>query len=134
MRQKSRHMQTQVSNSAEFTIQEGSWQDWWEKKQKRNLELVQAIKNQDVKQVMDLINEQKYKVSLPINEDLTPLHYAVQAKNLEIVKILVEQFAEINAQSKQLITPFHIACSLGLIDIVIIIKSIANLINEAYYR
>lgn len=39
---------------------EDSWQDWWEIKMKRNIELIKQIKSHNLEKVKDLIDEQKY--------------------------------------------------------------------------
>jgi ankyrin repeat protein len=44
---------------------------------------------------------------------MSPLHYAVLAKNLEITKYLVEHFAELNCMNLKGRTPLHLACNLG---------------------
>ena len=55
---------------------------------------------------------------MPLGDDLTPLHYAVLAKSLYIVKILVEQYAELNAMDKDGRTALHIACETGIWELV----------------
>ncbi|XP_043472529.1 putative ankyrin repeat protein RF_0381 [Leptopilina heterotoma] len=45
------------------------------------------------------------------DHDQTPLHFAVQNGNVEIIKILLEKGAVVNATNKELNTPLHIAVS-----------------------
>ncbi|XP_043472538.1 putative ankyrin repeat protein RF_0381 [Leptopilina heterotoma] len=45
------------------------------------------------------------------DHDQTPLHFAVQNENVEIIKILLEKGAVVNATNKELNTPLHIAVS-----------------------
>jgi len=97
-----------------------TWDQWWERKNKTNLDLVAAIESNNVKSVSDLLNESKQPHGLIANVNMrveqnneTPLHRAVVRNNLEIVKILVRLFAEINAQNAQGKTALHIASTNG---------------------
>ncbi|XP_043472513.1 ankyrin-2-like [Leptopilina heterotoma] len=48
------------------------------------------------------------------DHDQTPLHFAVEIGNVEIVKILLEKGAIVNATNNELNTPLHIAVSKGI--------------------
>jgi len=37
-----------------------SWQEWWDDKMQRNVELIKAVKTRNLDKVKDLLNEQKY--------------------------------------------------------------------------
>lgn len=41
-------------------LQNTSWQDWWEIKMNRNIDLIRAIKAHSTLKVKDLIDEKKY--------------------------------------------------------------------------
>jgi ankyrin repeat protein len=53
-------------------------------------------------------------INLPLNEDMSPLHFAVMSKSISIVKFLLERFAEVNPMSSSGKTPLHISCEMGL--------------------
>ncbi|OQV20271.1 Transient receptor potential cation channel subfamily A member 1 [Hypsibius exemplaris] len=57
-------------------------------------------------------------LSVVDDEQGTPLHAAVYGGNVEAVEILLENGPSIKAQTKDLTTPLHLACSLGVVDIV----------------
>ena len=79
---------------------------------KRNKELVEAIKNHNLEKVKDLTNEFKYldmaaDVNYQPENDNSPLHYAVDVQDLNVCKVLIERFAEVNAQNMMGRTPLH---------------------------
>ena len=49
---------------------------------------------------------------------MTPLHYAVQAGNLDITGLLIEKHAEINVRTAQGETALHISCKAGNFELV----------------
>ena len=51
------------------------------------------------------------------SKGLTPLHYAVLAGHIDVMKCLIEHGAEINALSKVGTTPLHLAVKSGNIDV-----------------
>jgi ankyrin repeat protein len=53
-------------------------------------------------------------INLPLNEDMSPLHFAVMSKSINIVRFLLERFAEVNPMSSSGKTPLHISCEMGL--------------------
>lgn len=79
------------------------WGQWWERKDRINAMLIQAIQKQNLKQMVDLLNEQTqmYGVVADLNHrldfDETPLHMAVRSGNIESIQLLIKYFAEINA-------------------------------------
>ena len=107
-----------------WILQNKSWQDWWELKMNRNTELIKAIIGHQVQRVKDLLNDKKYQdycadVNFQNPRDMkSPLHIAVDVQDLEIVKILTNKFAELNAVDSKKQTPLHIACQLANFDIV----------------
>eukprot|EP00347_Sterkiella_histriomuscorum_P000026 403377465 len=104
-------------------LQNTSWQDWWEIKMNRNINLINAVKYQKLNEVKDLLNEKLYSdMTADINfqkiQNQTPLHYAVETKNLEIVKFLIKKYAELNARNNDCRTPLHLASANGSLEIV----------------
>ena len=52
----------------------------------------------------DLLDEKKYTdlgadVNYQHNQDFTPLHYAALGQSLELIQVLIEKLAEINART-----------------------------------
>lgn len=93
-----------------------TWDQWWNRKQITNEELINAISNRDIKTVVNVLNEETSKhglvadVNVKLMDNSTPLHCAVQAGAVEIVEILLKYFAEVNAQDEEGICPLHLAC------------------------
>lgn len=96
-----------------------SWDEWWNAKKRVNEELIKAIEERDVSQVAKLLNEETAKHGLvadanfKMEGDVTPLHSAVQVGSIDIVDILLNRFAEVNAQDDTGVSPLHIACLSG---------------------
>lgn len=70
----------------------------------RNLELLEAIKTHRIDKVKDLLNEKKYMdmcadVNFQKDQNNAPLHYAVEVQDLDIVKLLIQKLAELNAKN-----------------------------------
>ena len=51
-------------------------------------------------------------------DDWTALHYAVNNRNIEIAKILLEAGADSNSPTKMGTTPLHLACLRHCIELV----------------
>lgn len=70
------------------------------------MELIKACENNDLEKVKELVLTQD--INFNKSYHYTPLHYAVENDNLEMVKILVENGADINTlQSKNKYSPFY---------------------------
>ena len=50
--------------------------------------------------------------------DQTPLHSSIFAGNISITKLLLERYAEINAEDDMGKTPLHLASQLGNLSLV----------------
>ena len=118
-----------------WIMQNKSWQDWWELKMNRNQELIKAITTHQVQRVKDLLNEKKYQdycadVNFQNPTDMkSPLHIAVEVRDLEIVKVLTSKFSELNAVDSKKRTPLHMACQIENFDI---IKQLTKFSNEIF--
>lgn len=92
--------------------------------------------------LLDALNEHNFKEALylletgracpnEIEDDtgVTPLHLAIESNQLEIVRILLEQGAEINIITKEGYSPLHTASQRGNIDILklLLLKEDANI-------
>ena len=101
----------------------------------RNQELIKAITTHQVQRVKDLLNEKKYQdycadVNFQNPTDMkSPLHIAVEVRDLEIVKVLTSKFSELNAVDSKKRTPLHIACQIENFDI---IKQLTKFSNEIF--
>lgn len=100
----------------------GSWQEWWKKKDEMNQALIKAVKIKDFNKVKGCLDAAKHKdLVADINAlghlDYTPLHTAVQLMQKDIVKFLLMKGAEVNARSKSMRTPLHIACMQNNVEI-----------------
>ena len=66
-------------------------------------------------------------VNFQYMQDLSPLHYAVQGQNVDILNLLIEKMAEINSRSQQGYTPLHICCRLGQYEFVKILTKVPDI-------
>ena len=79
--------------------------------------LEQAIADNDKKAVLDIIRHQM-DVNTPDSYNQLPICYAIDAENLEMVKLLVDHGAEINVKDEEeIIPPFYFALE-STLDIV----------------
>lgn len=80
-----------------------TWDQWWNRKQITNEELINAINNRDIKAVANVLNEETAKhglvadVNVKLMDHTTPLHFAVQVGSVDIADLLLKHFAEVNA-------------------------------------
>ncbi|XP_026756929.2 ankyrin repeat domain-containing protein 39 [Galleria mellonella] len=72
-----------------------------------------------VKYLIDKAKNIKEAVNAPDNSGYTPLHYAARTGNIDICKILLQNGAIINSQTKSgMATPLHKAAAAGKTDMV----------------
>jgi ankyrin repeat protein len=64
-----------------------------------------------------LLMEKKADVNVRTKARLTPLHYAVQSENSEMVVLLIEKGASVHALANDKETPLHLAAISGNMDI-----------------
>ena len=67
----------------------------------------------DLVETAKLLAEQGASVTLPINEDFTPLMFASREGSLEMVRFLVENGADVNARTGKGWTPLRLALKEG---------------------
>jgi ankyrin repeat protein len=80
--------------------------------------LVLAIKDNNIESVIELITENPDYVNYVLNTNLKPLHYAAAVGNVEIVRVLIEAGAELEASDKYGETALNIASAFGHADVV----------------
>jgi ankyrin repeat protein len=69
----------------------------------------QAIRNDQVSKVRELILKNPKLVNAKDRNNNTPLHFAAQTGNMEIVRLLLSKGAEVNERNNEGITPLHLA-------------------------
>ena len=77
-----------------------------------NSPLIDAMKTGDASAVRSLLSE-NIDVNAPAADTSTPLHWAVQANNLEIADLLIGAARTYNAKTRYNITPLSLACTNG---------------------
>ncbi|MEN6355480.1 MAG: ankyrin repeat domain-containing protein [Armatimonadota bacterium] len=73
----------------------------------------------DIATVEKLIKAQPDLVNLKDDDGATPLHHAAAKGQLAVVKLLIDNKADVNAQKKDGVTPLHVAAALGYKDVVV---------------
>ena len=73
------------------------------------MDIFLAIKNDDIKKVKSILRGKKQNLSKRKRNE-TPLHVATERGNIEIVKLLIEHDADVNAQDSNGWSPLYIAC------------------------
>lgn len=88
---------------------------------------IQAIKNGEIKNVIKLIEENKFLVHDFDNHKQTPLHWAIKRKHNKIAKILIQNGAPIDFKSSTGRTPLHISAENDNADgCIILLKEMAD--------
>lgn len=123
----------QVAGAADEVIQ---WDSWWERKETTNTELMEAIQSDNTKKVQMLLNDEKNPYGMPADVNMrvqgeeTPLHRATLSGNVDIIKILLENFAEVNSQDSDGKSALHMAAFSGNATVVKLLCSRQNIIID----
>ncbi len=95
-----------------------------------SMTLIEAVKNNDSVLVKKIIT--KNKVNDIDERSMTALHWASGNGNVEMVKILIDNGANVNAQEKSGYTPLHFAAGKGFNDVIsVLVKSGADINKPA---
>jgi ankyrin repeat protein len=83
-------------------------------------QLVKAIKENNLKKVKELISTVNINRTFKNNRDKeqTPLQYAVESGFTEIVKLLIENGADLNKSNNDGCTPLHLAATYGHLEVI----------------
>src|SRR5512142_1839612 len=74
--------------------------------------LIDAVKRGDTAGVKTLLAK-KVDVNAPGVDTSTPLDWAVESNNVEMVNLLIDAGANVNAETRYKITPLSLACKNG---------------------
>lgn len=89
------------------------WQDWWQDKKKYNLDLLIAVKGNNLLQVKKLFEESNFDKKPDINykdeKGWASLHFACLAGNFEMVLVLIKQECDKDPQTNLKQTPLIIS-------------------------
>ncbi|CAF0751510.1 unnamed protein product [Brachionus calyciflorus] len=81
--------------------------------------LLESIKDSDVENVKSLLRRRSACIDMTLinNSGLTAFHHAVLENSIDLVKLMIENNAEINCVDEDHWTPLHTAASLGYHEI-----------------
>lgn len=77
-----------------------------------------AVKNNDLKLLQKILEENPSSINKPDENSMTPLHLAVDLDNLKAANLLLEKGADVNAANYKKETPLHIAADKGNAEVV----------------
>ena len=77
-------------------------------------QLINYIKHGKLENVKECLNKRRYLINAPDKKGYTPLHHAIYAKQIEIIRLLLSYNADMDSRDKQGITPKNLAAMKGL--------------------
>ncbi|MCE9507461.1 MAG: ankyrin repeat domain-containing protein [Alphaproteobacteria bacterium] len=97
--------------------------------------LLTAVRNKRLAQVRDMLRDKHLDPNFPLDAETTPLHEAVKAGHLTILKLLVAAGADVSRTTQDGATPQGLAEDIGAKDIIIdYLKSEGNKLLEPGYQ
>ncbi len=102
-----------------------------------NYQLFEAVKENNLQKVEELIDQDAYIGATEPWTNCTPLHYACGNKNgFNMVKLLIEEYPDINAKDGYNETPLHYACKNknGLDIVKLLIENAVDMNAKGHYN
>ncbi|CAD8066415.1 unnamed protein product [Paramecium sonneborni] len=90
---------------------EGAWKNYWKQSRKISEQLLQFVQQNKKDKVLKLLGHSNIYIDFNIKDldDWTPLHFACQQSNLELVQLLLEQEGNPKMLSLDRKSPLHIS-------------------------
>ncbi|CAD8149198.1 unnamed protein product [Paramecium octaurelia] len=94
-----------------FDLKEVAWKNYWKQSREISDQLLQYVQHNDKDKVFELLRQSDVYIDINIKDydDWTPLHFACQQNNLEIVEFLLNKEANPRQLSLDKKSPLHIA-------------------------
>ncbi|CAD8154308.1 unnamed protein product [Paramecium pentaurelia] len=94
-----------------FDLKEVAWKNYWKQSREISEQLLHHVQQNDKDKVFELLSNPSIYIDINIKDldDWTPLHFACQYNNLEIVQYLLKQEANPKSLSLDKKSPLHIA-------------------------
>ncbi|CAK64069.1 unnamed protein product (macronuclear) [Paramecium tetraurelia] len=94
-----------------FDLKEVAWKNYWKQSREISDQLLQCVQHNDKDKVIELLSQSDVYIDINIKDydDWTPLHFACQQNNLEIVQFLLNKEANPKSLSLDKKSPLHIA-------------------------
>ena len=97
------------------------WQEWFVEKKKNNQLLLEASKFGDIAHVTQLLDKKRGDLKADVNckgeNSWTPLHFACLSGSYDLVKLLLFNQANIDAETTLKFTALHVAAQKGFFEI-----------------
>jgi ankyrin repeat protein len=90
----------------------------YQEEEQPGLQLLDAIRDQNISNVKDLVDIQKVPVNFVSNFGTQPIHSAAAWNQVRIMEFLIVRGASVLATNDAGSTPLHIACQKGKMDVV----------------
>lgn len=110
------------------------WEEWWNNKRKNNNLFLTAAEKGDKANILNLLDKKIHgdltaDIDVKGLDDFTPLHLAVAESKTDVIDILLDNGASIEAVTSFLRTPLHLACFRGSREVIEILVKRGAKIN-----
>lgn len=110
----------EVTKPVKFDVK-SAWKNFWKQSNQLNEQLLDAAEMGDEKAITNLLEVSRKTLYINVNtlglDDWSPLHFACNEANLNIVSILLHHKANVNLKSNIRRTPLHMAVMRGAFEI-----------------